>query len=285
MAPWSEPHFCTRLHTPRRTLDFQYTLEPVTFRGKSKHHALVLLVAPRPEDKLASTIESLKLGGLDSWIGPKIVFADGYTGELPSDWIHARLPVVGGSAVAFVSALRYATANDPNLESLTLIEDDIEVCKHALDYMARVTVPRDVAFVSWFTYDYDFSFPCQQQLQHPSLSSGPVLAIRSSRYFILTQACTFSRATIDRLLACPHITGSWPKLNSHDEMIGWALGDALYAVHFPILVQHTGGLNSAVLLSRGTPLTESDDPQASARTSPFFAGSDFDTRLLLPLSD
>jgi hypothetical protein len=147
-----------------------------------------------------------------------------------------------------------------------------------------VAIPEDVAFVSWFTYDYDFTFPTQQQLQHPSLSPSPVLAVRSSRYFILTQACTFPRITIERLLSCPHITESWHKADSHDEMIGWALGDALYAVHFPIVVQHTGGLNSAVLLSRGKPLAESGDPQASARTSPFFVGTDFDARSLLRLA-
>jgi len=178
--------------------------------------------------------------------------------------------------------LRYALALDPRLEHLTFLEDDIVLCKNSLRYMARVTIPTDVAFVTWFTYDYDFSYPKHEDgVRHPSAYPTPVLAVRPARFFILTQACTFTRETVDRLLDCPHVADEWPKKDSHDEMIAWALGDALYATHFPILVQHTGGLNSAVLFARGRAAEDEKDPQAGTRTSPYFKGIGFDASSML----
>lgn len=282
MDPNTLPHYCTRRHTPRRMEDFQFDLRTVAWHKTSSHHALALLAAPRPKTCLSSTLASLKNAGIDAWPGLKMIYADGTADFLPPEWMHVRQPVAQGSASAFLKVLRHARAEDPSLEHLTFLEDDIDLCQNALDYMALVSVPNDVAFLSWFTYDYDFSCSGQVQFHHPNLQPLPWLAVRSTRFFILTQACTFPRRTIDRLLACPHITGDWPKQDSHDEMIGWALGDALYAVHFPILVQHTGGLNSAVLQTRGTPIIASDDPQASERSSPFFVGTRFDARSLLP---
>jgi hypothetical protein len=224
----------------------------------------------------------MEAAGLAKWPGPRLLVADGPVGDLPADWVTASFPRSAGSAVAFIRSLRLALALDPKLEYLTFVEDDVEWCQNALDYVARISIPPDVAFVSWFTFDYDYTFPVfPRQVPHLSDSKTPVLAIRSTRYFILTQACTFPRATVERILSCPHITDGWPKIDSHDEMISWALGDALYAVHFPIVIQHTGGLNSAVLLSRGKAIVDSDDPQANARTSPYFAGVDFDVHSLL----
>jgi hypothetical protein len=179
-------------------------------------------------------------------------------------------------------ALRYAVAVDPKMEKLTFLEDDIVLCKNALTYMARVSMPEDVAFVTWFTYDYNYAWPpFEQSKRHPSSYSTSMLAVRSSRFFILTQACTFPRTTVDRLLTCPQIAENWSKADGHDEMISWALGDALYATHFPILVQHTGGLSSAVLYAQGKTQVENGDPQAGARTSPYFKGVDFDALSLL----
>ena len=282
MAPGSYPDFCTRLHTPRRSQDIRYTTEPVVLNTTaSSHHALVMLTAPRREPCLEATLDSMLKAGLADWPGPRLLVVDGPVGKLPSDWVTASFPRAAGSSVAFVRALRLALALDPKLDHLTFVEDDVEWCQNALDHVARIVVPTDVAFVTWFTYDYDYTFPVfPRQSPHPSESKNPVLAIRSTRYFILTQACTFPRATVDRILSCPHITDGWPKIDSHDEMISWALGDALYAVHFPILLQHTGGLNSAVLLSRGKTLADSGDPQADARTSPYFVGVDFDAHSL-----
>lgn len=283
MLPDTSPHYCTRLHVPRRHLDFPYAVEPVVLDDSTSHphHVLVLLTAPRPQETLTGTVAALQLAGSDLWDGSKILIADGPVNGAPPGWFLASSPRPKGSAVAFVETLRIALANDPKLERLTFLEDDIALCRGALEHMDRVVIPPDVAFVTWFTYDYNFAYqPPPPQQPHPSSFKQASLAVRSTRYFILTQACTFTRATVDRLLRCPHITSGWPKVDSHDEMIGWALGDALYAAHFPVLVQHTGGLNSAVLLSRGKTVVEAGDPQADARMSPYFVGIDFDARLL-----
>lgn len=192
-------------------------------------------------------------------------------------------PARQGSAIGFVSALRHALANDGDLEYLTFIEDDVSMCRNALSYMARVGIPQDLSFVSWFTYDYDYATPpMQRQTPHPSESRTAVLGVRPSRYFILIQACTFPRRTVERLLRCPRITSEWPKREGHDEMVAWALGDALYATHFPILVQHTGGLNSAVVLDRGQAKLAPGDPWAEERKSPYYKGDAFDALSLMP---
>jgi hypothetical protein len=170
--------------------------------------------------------------------------------------------------------LRVALALDPKLEAVTVIEDDVAFCRNFLLYLSSVELPSDAAFVTWYTHPYDYSYkPARPQMLHPSESKTPLWAFRPSRFFILSQCCTLPRRTVDRLLDCPHVTESWHKRNGRDEMIAWALGDALYATHFPILTQHTGGLNSAVLLPT--------DQSEGARSSPFFVGEEFDALSLL----
>jgi hypothetical protein len=84
------------------------------------------------------------------------------------------------------------------------------------------------------------------------------------------------------MLKCPMLD-HWPTRDGLDRMPPWALGDALYAVHFPILVQHTGGENSAVRLAGGRCLgTNVPDPHVGARTSPYFVGAGFDALALGP---
>jgi len=291
MDPLAEPHLCTRLHRPRRSLDFYYSACEARHADPSPHHALVLQTAARPVPTLNETIDSLEAAGLSRWPGPKICSSDGPDeSSVPFNkepWHLFRSRRQVGAACAFVRSLRLALAVDPDLDLLTFVEDDVEVCKNALDYVARIAIPRDVAFVTWFTYDYDWSSPPHESddLLNPSdlakRSGRPVLGCRPARFFILTQACTFTRETVDRILACPRVARDWPKLDCHDEMIAWALGDATYAAHFPVLVQHTGGKNSAVSLARTSSGATASDVQEGARTSPYYVGRDFDALTLL----
>jgi hypothetical protein len=284
MSPGTSPNYCTRQHAPRLPMDFQYQIHQVSLATdrEFKHHALVMLTSKRPKNCLGDTIASLQRAGLSHWAGPKLLVSDGQQDSLPTDWTHIVYPRREGSSIAFIRALRHALICDPLLEQLTFLEDDIVMCKGTLDYIARIVIPKDIAFVSWFTYNYDYaSPPTPRQHPHPAELPGAVLAVRPSRYFILIQAGTFMRATIERLLACPHITETWPKREGHDEMVAWALGDSLYATHFPILVQHTGGLNSAVVFDRGLSEVPPGDPQAEERRSPYFKGIDFDAMTLV----
>lgn len=291
VASGLSPGQCTRLQVPRRSLDFAYSTSSVPRRkGGSEHHVLVVLAAERPEGStLDATMASLRRGGSDRWEGAKVLTIDGHRGSLggeeheASGWLVLGRRRGLGSARAFVELLRTAVDRDPQVEHLTYVEDDVEVCAGFLDYARTVDVPDDVAFVSWFTYDYDWSSPPRCAGPHPSSASGPVLACRPSRFFILAQACTFPRRTVDLILRCPAVSGdSWPSLDGQDLMVGWALGDALYAVHFPILVQHRGGGNSAVRLAGGRAREGiAPDPQDGERTSPYYVGASFDAMTLV----
>jgi hypothetical protein len=300
MPPDINRHYCTRRHTPRRSLDFQYSTSPAEHGEPSPHHALVLQTAPRPTATVGRTLASLREAGSDEWMGPKILSSDGPLPtentplDLKSRWSVFQTPRPSGCARAFVQSLRLALAVDPNLELLTFVEDDVELCRNALSYIARLFVPADLSLVTWFTYNYDWSTPrhlpvrpTPQMIAHHEKRG--ILAVRPARYFILTQACTLTRATIDKILRCPHASREWPKREGHDELITWSLGDAPYAAHFPVLVQHEGGLNSAVRLDRERaeshldplmrgPTTAQDD----ARRSPHYVGQEFDAMSLLP---
>jgi len=305
-SPWHEPdpkvepmepmlnrHGCTRLHLPRRSLDFDYECEAVTTAEPSPHHVLLVLAAPRPQATLGKTLESLLAAGSDAWPGPKILSSDCPINHFPSIINHRRWHVIGvpeplGSARAYARAFRLALTVDPDFDQLTILEDDVELCSNALTYMSRVEVPSDIAFVTWFTYAYDWR-PSPHAPVEPSPATRArdekhgILAARPSRFFILTQAVTFPRQTADLLLECPMFGAEWTERDGHDLMIGHALGDARYAAHFPVLVQHVGGLSSAVKLARKLTKKETPehDAQEGARTSPHYVGPDFDALTLL----
>jgi hypothetical protein len=291
MRPRDNPHGCCRLHTPRRSLDFQYSTAPVTYcTDPAPHHVLVLLTAPRRSDTLGATLASLRAAGLDAWTGPKILLSDGPASERGQQergrWTLHESPESRGCARAFVLALRLALAADPDLSSLTFVEDDVEFSRNTLSYVTKVVVPDDVAFLTWFSYDYDWSVT-----RHPLMRPTPayatrdlktsLLACRSARYFSFTQACTFPRRTVNRILGCPHVVDGWPKPDGHDEQISWALGDALYAAHYPVLVQHTGGFDSAVSLHRIEKKLPVMNSQKGVRQSPAYVGPEFDAMSLV----
>lgn len=275
MPPYVNEHHCTRLHVPKRSLDFAYQFAVPEVRDPSPHHVLAIMTAKREPPTLEDTLTSLeKAGGVLSWPGPAFLVSDGtYRANRRIDWPLLETCLTHGSARTFVSTLRYSLAVDPDLENLTILEDDVVTCRNALAYVATTKVPSDVAFITWFTYDYDFSTPHPHPTNPPS---GASLGCRSTRYFILTQACTFPRTTIQRILDCPRASQHWPKHHAHDELISWALGDSLYAAHFPGLFQHVAGENSAVTLASRRGLSDGGNAQAGARISPYYVGDDFD---------
>jgi hypothetical protein len=284
------PGYCTRLQTPRRSLDFTYATQPAQYGEPGEHHVLALLTAPRPcGSTLRNTLSWLLGAGASSWEGEKLLVCDG---ERPSDdgeiaealgfWVWDRKERLG-SARAFVELLRIALVADPDLEQLTYVEDDVVGCAGFLDYAKQVVIPDDVSLVSWFTYDYDWSSPPRHAGERPPTTGPAVLACRPARFFILAQACTIPRRTVDLLLRCPMVAGDrWPSKDGQDLMMAWALGDALYAVHHPILVQHAGGNNSAVKLAGGRAQEGAEvDPQDGPRSSPYYVGDLFDAASLL----
>lgn len=283
---------CTRAHAPREALDFYYAMRQIELGPPSDRHALVVTTAPRPVPTLSATLDSLARAGSGRWVGPKLIASDG---PLRDDlkravdrdgWIISETPSLLGDARAFIHRLQLTLTAYPDLDRLTMIEDDVEMCQNALDYVGAVEVPADLSLITWFTYDYDWSKPARPP-QGPQLTKTTLdrlrglLGCRPSRFFILTQAVTMPRETVERLLCCPYLH-EWPKPDGHDEMIAWALGDSPYAAHFPVLVQHTAGCaNSAVTQARASFKIASDPAQEGARSSPLYVGPDFDAKRLL----
>ena len=284
MEPLTPPHYCTRLESPRHPNDTRFEIRQPAFREPSAHHILTVQTAPRPQCSLKQTITSLTAAGSERWLGSKLLIADGYQPDIPPGWLHSfSLPPTSGSASTFLRLVRHSLSIDPKLESLTCIQDDVLLCLNALDYISRIVVPLDVTLVSWFTYPYDYAYqksPIQQP--RPSELTLPVFACRPTRFFVLGQAFTLPRESIDTLLSCPYVTHNWPKPNGSDEMPAWALGDAPYATHFPNLVQHTEGNNSACLLTLNNfNNVNQNTPHVGGRSSPYFPGVDFDTLSLI----
>jgi hypothetical protein len=295
MDPDEPPCHCTRTHVPRRPDDFYYKPRNIVANHLTvdPHHVLVVQTAPRTPPTLNGTITSLKKAGLERWPGPKILIADGMNifCDHPSATLDFSQTVasstVRGPAATFVMALKYAIEIDHELTALTYIEDDVSLCRFALDYIQMVPVPSDLALLTWFSYPYDYSTPrhtnipsgCIDPDQTKGLTKG-IIGIRPSRFYILNQCCTFPRSAVDRLLKCPHVNWGWHQKYGSDEMIPWALGDAPYGTHFPILAQHTGGNNSAILLDMGKE-AQADTQHQGDRTSPWYTGDDFNALSLL----
>jgi hypothetical protein len=283
IVPFTPPHHCTRTENRQPKTDFHYKLQNVATTTPSAHHVLALQTAPRPMSTLQQTINSLRSAGSDEWLGPKILMGDGCLPLVPSGWINMSAPPPSrGSAKTFLKLLKSSTVIDPNLEFLTYIQDDVLLCQNALNYMARIKLPEDASLLTWFTYPYDYSYPPWESPAFPASANTPTIALRPTRFFILGQAFTLPRKSIESLLYCPHVAREWPKLNGMDEMPAWTFGDAPYATHFPNLVQHTGETtNSAcflILRNRNPTLAI---PPCDDKTSPYFPGVDFDALSLL----
>jgi hypothetical protein len=273
--PYSSPHHCSRLEVPRKAGDREYVELPIAQRAPSSHHVLAIQTAPRPgKPSLPTTLDSLETAGLSRWKGSKILASDGYSPPIPPSWI--GLPVSTsmpslGSAKTFVALLQKTIEVDPSLEYLTYFQDDIVLAKNALDYIASVSIPPALSLVSWFNSIW----------LKPDWST-PSLGCRPTRYFIRSQAMTLSRMAVDAMLYC-HVVTHWPRVNSCDAMPDWALGDIPYADHYPSLVQHTEGLNSACNLTLIQRNLDSTYPHKGQRISPSFVGEDFDVLSLFDL--
>jgi len=300
LAPWEDPltthqtskAWCTRRYSvPHAPVLYEPSRVLIEKLRPPPPHPIVVLTSPRPVPTLPATVNSLQRAGLSRWPWPRILVSDGRLPtecrpDGPSAWdVVSESPSRSGSAKTFVRALEEAIRACPVLELVTVIEDDVEFCENFLDYVRLIRVPSNHALVTWFTYEFPGEKREHEEASrkvgwtHPSLYGVPVMASRTITKFVLLQCATLTRETVDRLLACPRVR-DWPQENGHDEMLSWALGDVPYAAHFPILVQHVGGLNSAVAANRAEQ-PSGRDPQAGERTSPHYVGRDFNAISLL----
>jgi len=234
----------------------------VSYTEPSRDHVLSLQTCHRPQhNSLPATLTSLDHAGLARWLGPKIVVADGYSPSMPPDWmVDASDPPASGSARPFLRLLRLALRTSPDLKLLTYLQDDISFAKNALDYIARVKIEDDLTLVSWFTsWTSDEDEP----------GTWPCLKLGTIARFARSQAITMPRRTIDALLGSYEIA-HWPFRHACDMMFAHVLTEQKYGAHYPILAQHTEGLNSAC-----------NHAHLKGRTSDEFAGEEFDAMSLI----
>jgi hypothetical protein len=195
--------------------------------------------------------------------------SDGYIPDHPTSWAgfaaSTEMPS-HGSAKTFVALLWKAMKVDPDLEYLTYFQDDIVLAKNSLDYIAQISIPPEISLVSWFNTTW---------LKPEWNNSPPILGCRPTRYFIRSQGMTISRMALDAMLYC-HVVNNWPRMNCCDAMPDWALGDVPYADHYPSLIQHTEGLNSACSLALIQHSLNSAYSHNGTRMSPSFVGEEFD---------
>jgi hypothetical protein len=211
---------------------------------------------------------SIELAGLSQWKGQKFIISDGYKPDAPPLWqvfqtSSNALPL--GSAKTFLMLLRKGLELDPFLSHLTYLQDDIILAKNSLEYISQIAVPGNLSLISWFNTDW----------YKPDFVPPSILGCRSTNFFIRSQMITMTRPCIEAMLYCPAVT-NWNRIDSCDAMPAWALGDILYADHYPSLIQHTEGFNSACNLTLQQHKITSQCKHVGARLSPSFVGEDFD---------
>jgi len=177
-----------------------------------------------------------------------------------------------GQAWNFLRALRAGL--DAGAERITLLEDDLEICRGFVARVEATPVPADCAFISWFdpflgcprlgTYQGYMALPPKEPLP-----PAPGFVRRICSLFYCNQALTFTRATASRI-ARAYISAVWTAPHEGDVLIAQILQHENYAVHYPSLVQHVGALS---LCNPGQRLEKN-------RISHHYAGADFDAATL-----
>jgi hypothetical protein len=162
-----------------------------------------------------------------------------------------------GQAHAYRTALRLALDVALPREPITILEDDIEICRGAVEYITRFPLQlfTHVAFVSWFDAH-----------QAPP-GAPPGITYATTGTFYNLQAVTWHHAIAAAAVASP-AWDRWPRRHEGDVLIREVLSGKRYAVHTPNLVQHVGDASicNPGLLVRGN------------RISQNWRGPDFDVR-------
>jgi GT2 family glycosyltransferase len=244
---------------PGAERDLGVNLVPVEHAQPSGTDAIVVLTAPRPlGETLTRALASLDAAGAREWTGPKILVCDGSidvpASALAAGW-EAR-PAHNGASIggvaSVVGAFRQALADYPNLRTLTLFEDDVVLCRGALDYMRTTKIPDDVAFLSWFSL-----------MGNAADVTG--LALMPSEMLSGAQGVTLSAEAVRAVVESG--ADKMVPASSNDGLLKRTFAGKRIGVHMPSLVQHTGGLVSSIGLEH-----------MGAREAPSFPGEDYEIR-------
>jgi hypothetical protein len=217
-------------------------------------HVLAIQTTLREKvSRLPHTLAALEPAGLESWAGPKLIVADGYTPEAHGWIVDVASTEVRGSSSTFIHLLTQVVRRWPDVEQLTYLQDDISMSKNALRYIERFRVPADLAFVAWFSQIA--SEPGRQYLRR-----------MPTHIFFCSQAITLTRLSVDTLLK--NGLKQWPHRHLCDVLLQ-LLSVPTYAIHVPSIAEHDDGGASACGNAKRGP-----------RKAPNFAGLDFDALTL-----
>lgn len=194
-------------------------------RGHSPHHVFAVQSAPRSTPFLQGLVDSLGR----QWSGrPQFLWFD--SKEI-------------GSVRAFRQLLEQVTEKWPYADAITVLEDDVRLADGACEYIASTKIDDDLAFLSWFAVDD--AYP------------GPALIVRPVKDFSGSQAITLPIRTVRAILASS-LHETWPHKHLKDSFVSSILVGASFGIHHPHVVQHVGGISSAMDNNRLGPRVSRD---------------------------
>jgi hypothetical protein len=112
-------------------------------------------------------------------------------------------------------------------DRILILEDDVELCRNALEYIERTAVPAGLDFITWF----------DGHMLRAGAGAG-IYSVPAEKFFCL-QGVTWRRATAEALLRSPE-AATWSDRHSGDTLIARILRGRRYGVHVPNLLQHIG---------------------------------------------
>lgn len=153
------------------------------------------------------------------------------------------------------------------LEQILVLEDDVELCTGALEYIEAFPVPPDLAFLEWFDGAHPAAVPFTAVFTGlPPWGLVPGLLVK-------LQAVTWPLRTIRALFeAWPLPPAWWTPKHGGDDLLTCIAGDLGWdwRVHLPNLVQHVGAVS----------LVDAKRTLTGKRISKNYPGADFDARTL-----
>jgi hypothetical protein len=170
----------------------------------------------------------LKQINSSGWEGRRFVISDGPS-PLVTGWPTSASRTCEGQKSNYWRALAVGLeeARKSGDDRILILEDDVELCRNALQYMHRARLPPVLDFVTWFDGH-----------MVPRGASDGIYPLNAQHFFCL-QGVTWRAATAERLLRAP-AAARWRERHSGDILIAKILSGRRYGVHVPNLVQHLG---------------------------------------------
>jgi hypothetical protein len=187
---------------------------------------LLITTCKRPESQyLGDLIAAIDASG---WQGPRFLVSDGES-PLDTSWPTATTNENTGQMRTYWRALAIGVdqARLRGDSKILILEDDVELCRNALQYMERLVIPSGLEFVTCF----------DGHVVPAGARKGIYPA--PGQYFFCLQGVIWTVEAAEKLLNAP-AAGQWKEPHRGDNLIAWIMYGSSYGVHVPNLVQHRG---------------------------------------------